>query len=292
MKLLTLNCHSLQEKNAAKKQAWFVDVVARERPDLIALQEVNQTRTAPLVDPTRLAGFCPDPNCPVPVRWDNHAAEVANRLRRAGLPCTWTWTAAKVGYGIYDEGLALFSLTQPIAQVDAFRISHSSDYENWRTRKVLGVRLDRNESWFYTVHMGWWQDPEEPFQAQWQVLEQGLESKRKAGPVWLLGDFNGPAEVRDESYDLIRSSGWKDTYTLAQKKDSGLTVEGVIDGWRDKLADPEGTNGMRIDQIWCSQQVPVANSYVMFNGKNGPQVSDHYGVQIEAAEPGKGVNAR
>lgn len=292
MKLLTLNCHSLQEQNAAQKQAWFVDVVARERPDLIALQEVNQTRTAPLVDPTRLAGFCPDPNCPVPVRWDNHAAEVANRLRRVGLPCTWTWTAAKVGYGIYDEGLALFSLNQPIAQVDAFRISRSSDYENWRTRKVLGVRLDRNESWFYTVHMGWWQDPEEPFRAQWQVLEQALEPKRKAGPVWLLGDFNGPAEVRDESYDLIRSSGWNDTYTLARKKDSGLTVEGVIDGWRDKLVDPEGTSGMRIDQIWCSQQAPVASSYVMFNGKNGPQVSDHYGVQIEVAKPRKGVNAR
>ena len=38
---------------------------------------------------------------------------------------------------------------------------------------------------------------------------------------------------------------------------------------------------MRIDQIWCSQKLPVASSKVIFNGTNGPIVSDHYGVIVQ-----------
>ena len=58
-------------------------------------------------------------------------------------------------------------------------------------------------------------------------------------------------------------------------------MSGVIDGWRDKIAEPEKCTGMRIDQIWCSQKTPVASSKVIFNGTNGPVVSDHYGVIVQ-----------
>ena len=60
-----------------------------------------------------------------------------------------------------------------------------------------------------------------------------------------------------------------------------MTVRGVIDGWRDKIAEPEKLEGMRIDQIWCSRSVPVLSSKVIFNGENGPVVSDHFGIEIE-----------
>lgn len=63
-----------------------------------------------------------------------------------------------------------------------------------------------------------------------------------------MGDFNSPAEVRNEGYDLINASGWYDCYNLAKEKDNGFTVEKVIDGWKDKLK--EKTN-IRIDHIWC-----------------------------------------
>ena len=279
MKILTLNTHSLQEENYWLKLVCFLDAVVRERPDVIALQEVNQTISSPLIDAARLEDMVPVPGCEIPVRWDNHAAEVAFRLRRAGIPCSWTWLPIKVGYGKYDEGVALFSLNRKITQVDSFRISGCSDYQNWRTRKMLGVRLKGLDDWFYTVHMGWWGDEQEPFQKQWERLEAGLASKRAEAPVWLMGDFNGPAEVRAEGYDCIRASGWQDTYLMARKKDSGITVEGAIDGWRDQLA-PDAT-GMRIDHIWCSCPQKVESSVVKFNGKNGPQVSDHYGILIQ-----------
>ena len=284
MKILTLNAHSLQEENYWMKLSCFVDAVVRERPDVIALQEVNQTMSAPVIDPARLEGLVSVPGSDIPIRWDNHAAEVARRLRRAGVACSWTWLPIKVGYGKYDEGVALFSLKGKITQVDSFRISSCQQYHNWKTRKVLGVRIEGREDWFYTVHMGWWGDEEEPFLMQWGRLDARLAEKKALAPVWLLGDFNSPAEVRGEGYDCICSFGWQDTYRLARQKDSGVTVEGVIDGWRDKLEDSTDAAGMRIDHIWCSRPVPILRSGVRFNGKNGPQVSDHYGVLIETEE--------
>ena len=42
MKILTLNTHSLQEENYEQKLNWFVEGILKERPDIIAMQEVNQ----------------------------------------------------------------------------------------------------------------------------------------------------------------------------------------------------------------------------------------------------------
>ena len=70
---------------------------------------------------------------------------------------------------------------------------------------------------------------------------------------------------------------WYDCYNLAKEKDNGFTVEKVIDGWKDKLK--EKTN-IRIDHIWCRHKIQVKSSNVIFNGKNRPVVSDHYGVII------------
>lgn len=46
MKLLTLNTHSLIEPDYEAKREIFVDFIAREQPEVFALQEVNQTAAA------------------------------------------------------------------------------------------------------------------------------------------------------------------------------------------------------------------------------------------------------
>lgn len=84
-----------------------------------------------------------------------------------------------------------------------------------------------------------------------------------------------------EGYDLIKKSGFYDTYELAKEKDSGITVEGIIDGWRDKIENPDTLKGMRIDHIWCKNQCSVRSYHVIFNGQNAPVISDHFGVMIE-----------
>ena len=285
MKILTLNTHSLQEENYPQKLDWFIAGILREKPDIIALQEVNQTACEEEMDPAMLEGQYPIPGC-MQIRRDNHAAQVAYRLNQAGIPCSWAWIPIKLGYQKYDEGVAILSLGRKIRCVDQFPISKCSDYQNWRTRAVLGVQVEGLDDWFYTVHMGWWDDALEPFLDQWKKLNGCIASRRMCGPVWLMGDFNASDLVRGESYDAIAASGWQDTYRAAAEADSGITVPGVIDGWREKLAGKK-INGMRLDYIWCSCDREILSSRVIFNGSPEPIVSDHFGVLIEAKEQNK-----
>lgn len=139
-------------------------------------------------------------------------------------------------------------------------------------RKILGIYS--GDEWFYSVHLGWWDDKSDPFSDQWSRLSKHLTGKEN---VWLMGDFNNCAEIRNEGYDLIKNSGWQDTFEIAREKDDGITVGTVIDGWKDKITD---TNGMRIDFIWTNSENRIERTNVIFNGKNEPVISDHYGVMI------------
>ena len=54
MKLMTLNTHSLVEPGYENKLKLFAEAVLREQPDVIALQEVNQSMVEPAVERERL----------------------------------------------------------------------------------------------------------------------------------------------------------------------------------------------------------------------------------------------
>ena len=58
MKLLSINTHSLIEENYEKKVKIFVEAVARIKPDIICMQEVNQTNTAALADDSQGKSVC------------------------------------------------------------------------------------------------------------------------------------------------------------------------------------------------------------------------------------------
>ena len=237
----------------------------------MSLQEVNQTAAAPLLADVP-AGYYPCPGNMVLLKADNHAAAVARMLEEAGCAYHWSWLPAKIGYDRYDEGMAVFSRA-PITAAENLLLSQINDYNNWKTRRALGICA--GDVWYYTVHLGWWKDEEEPFADQWNILAAAAGAKPLA---FLLGDFNSEADVRGEGYDLILRSGWQDTYRLARQRDDGYTVVRAIDGWRDA---PDAAAQKRIDQIWCSQAVPVHSSRVVFGGKQEPRVSDHAGVLIE-----------
>lgn len=72
---------------------------------------------------------------------------------------------------------------------------------------------------------------------------------------------------------MVLDLGWQDSYEDAEIKDSGITVPGNIDGWRDG----EHT-GMRLDYIWTAKRHRVLQSKVVLNGISGPVLSDHFGV--------------
>lgn len=269
MKLLTLNTHSLEEKDMERKLQIFADFIADTRPDVIALQEVNQTMTAPVVS-GQPADMVPVQNT-VPLRQDNYALALSQALHKAGLDYTWCWLPIKIGYSKYDEGLAIFS-RKPIEETADLLVSAVHDYTNYRTRRILGIR--NADGWFFDIHMSWWGDPDEPFLGQWERLCAMLPEQ---GPVYLMGDFNGDAQTRHETYDLVASDGWMDTYPAARQRDEGWTVSGTIDGWRNQQAAAH----RRIDQIWSRKNVPVLRSSVHFNGKQEPVISDHFALMAE-----------
>lgn len=270
MKLLTLNTHSLVEAAYERKRELFVQALLQEKPDMMALQEVNQSRISKR-GKVPSTGFVAEET--IPLRLDNHAYWVAEELRKQGVLYHWVWLPMKIGYGRYDEGLAVFSRS-PIEDWQCVRISDSDSYEHFRTRYALGIYTENQ--WVYSVHTGRWREEGESFLAQWKRLSDHLKDKKK---VWLMGDFNSPAEEAGTGYDLIKKSGWYDSYALAEKKDSGVTVSGAIDGWQDGKRD-----AMRIDYIWSNFPADVLRSEVVFNGKRLERVSDHYGVLIEVRE--------
>ena len=276
MKLLTLNTHSLVEEKYEEKLKIFVDGIVTEKPDRIALQEVNQSISESEISADSLYGFTPCGN--IPVRSDNHVYNAVKMLCEKGVPYYWTWLGIKRSYEKYEEGIAVLSLS-PISEIRTFTISTVDNYNNWKTRRIAGIRTEMYpDEWFYSVHFGWWNDKEEPFRTQWEKLSDSLDKKKK---TWLMGDFNSLDAVHDEGYELIESDGWHDSFCLAETKDKGFTVGEIIDGWENRV---DNTQGMRVDYIWCSAPSEILSSQVIFDGENYPVVSDHYGVIINVKE--------
>lgn len=264
MKLLTLNTHSLIDRNYSKHLEFFCDAVAKIKPDIIALQEVNQTSFARKAE--RPKNFTPCGS--VALRESNHALKVYDMLKNLGICYNFTWAGVKNGYKIFDEGLSVFSLA-PIEKAELIYLSKSHNYADWRTRAALLVKS--GENYFCSVHFGWWEDKKEPFLHQWESLYRHLDFPQN---VFLMGDFNCPADVRGEGYDRVLADGFFDTYTLSEKKDDGFTIRGKIAGWENA----KKTESQRIDYIFSREKCVPKSSFVIFDGKNFPMVSDHFGI--------------
>ena len=100
MKLLTLNTHSLVEEKYEQKLQDFAEAVSKERPDIIALQEVNQTASEDAVPECDLNGYFPADKNAV-IRRDNHVYRLVRILAEKGIYYSWTWLPLKLGYDKY-----------------------------------------------------------------------------------------------------------------------------------------------------------------------------------------------
>ena len=137
---------------------------------------------------------------------------------------------------------------------------------------------DHPDELFFSVHYGWWGDADEPFGRQWAKTTAYLAPLRESRRIWLMGDFNNPANRRREGYDRIVSDGWQDAYLAARHREGEATVHGAIDGWRGD------DSGKRIDFIFSSPFGKINRAKVIFDGHRYPVVSDHYGLCIDCEE--------
>ena len=56
MKLITLNTHSLLEEHYEEKLRAFADLICKERPDILAMQEVNQLASEEILPDETIPG--------------------------------------------------------------------------------------------------------------------------------------------------------------------------------------------------------------------------------------------
>ncbi len=277
-KLITLNTHSIVETDYEEKLKLFVDMIVEEQPDVIAMQEVSQRIQSEVIK-VKHPYYIPA-ETDVEFHHDNHAWRVANMLSERGVSYYWSWASIKVSYNIYDEGVAIFCKKKP-EDIQSVWVSHNKIFADWAARKALGVCVDG--IWYYSIHTGWWDDKREPFKDHWDCLrKKAQESCSENGLCFIMGDFNSPADVRDQGYDYVISTGWYDTFQLAKVKDAGTTAFRKIDGWAERLTEGmEREDGLRIDYIWCNQPISILQSEVIANGINYPVMSDHFGIKIQ-----------
>lgn len=271
MKILTLNAHAWAEENQLHKISQLADFINTHQFDIISMQEVNQPIQEEALTAAELEHYFRIDSDTV-VKKDNYAYVLLTQLSETYY---WTWIPTHVGFRTYDEGLAILSRT-PITQAFGEYVSHMQDYNNYRTRKIVGIQTvaDGEEAWFVNGHYNWWDDDQEPFKGQWDLTESKLAPYMNE-PLYMMGDFNNVAEIREQGYDYMMSHGWHDLYTMAKQKDDGATVVKAIAGWANN------SQPLRIDYIFSNRPVQAKSSTVVLNGKNGPVVSDHYGVAVE-----------
>lgn len=260
MKLLTLNCHSWMEENTEEKIKIIANAIKERDYDVVALQEVNQSIEEKLVFNN--------------IKEDNFALVLLKMLDNLGCEgYKMVWDFSHIGYDRYEEGVCIIT-KHKIEEDYSFFVSKSKDKNFWKTRKVLGASVKIKEEFvdFYSCHLGWWQDEEEPFKEQ---VDQLLRNVKKDRLTFLMGDFNNNGFIKDEGYDYLIEKGMKDTFSMAKDSDGGITVKGKIDGW------DLNKNNLRLDLILINREIDVKHSKVIFNGANKMVVSDHYGVEIE-----------
>lgn len=274
--LMTLNTHSLIDGCGEEQLSRLARAVQQRQVDVLALQEVNQTQGAvPASDERLCAAGCIPLEGKAPLREDNFALRLCERLRAAGEAWHFVFSAAHNSYGRFEEGVALLTRL-PAGRPFAADLSGTPAMDSWKSRVACGLAI--GDALYVSVHTGFWNDEEAPFSRQWDALEAALPGD---GPVFVMGDLNQPAHVRGEGFDLLMARGWHDAYTQAKRRDDGFTVGGSIDGWRGVKDEPR-----RLDYILCSSAFSPARCEVILRGDEA--VSDHCGVCVHLREEGSG----
>lgn len=259
MRLLTLNCHSWQEENQIEKIKYLASIIKEKQYDVIALQEVSQSIASKNINEK--------------IKEDNFARILIEELNKLNeYKYSFIWDYSHIGYDIYEEGLAIITKHE-INYFNSFYISKSDDKKNYRSRNIVSITLNINEEEidFYSCHTGWWNDDIEPFKYQADKLLDNICNERLS---FIMGDFNNNALVKGEGYDYLINKGLIDTYSIASKRDDGITVKGEIAGWEAQIENK------RLDLILTNKEVNVLSSEVIFNSINKDIISDHYGVEV------------
>ena len=273
MRFLTLNTHSWCEIHQIAKIRTLAKFIIEQQVDVIALQEVNQLTSTPVVkEPLSYRG-----GAGVPVREDNYALLLVQALNEMGATYEWTLTETHIGWDRYDECVAILSRL-PIRGIKPINMSPGYGYHQVQRRAAQATLIETETGtfWCATTHMSWWDFDGEPLFAQeYAHLSQELAECARTAPVLLGGDFNSAAHLPDEGYAFVTSTGLIDTRTIAKHTKGENTVHREIAGWEGS------SDAKRIDFVFTDRLVDVASHTVVFRDNSPEAISDHSGLLLE-----------
>ncbi len=186
------------------------------------------------------------------------------------------------GWEVWLEGSAVVSRF-PIKATESRFISQPADdaRTSWKSRNVPMARIDApgiGDVAVFSVHTGWWDDPDEPSRAQFVRLFDWADEV-DASMTILCGDFNAPAG--GPAYQFLTSeSGYSDVYFEANPDGMyDATIGGGAHGWEDS------EDAQRIDFVLVNEDasIRVVVAQRVFTGNDFGPVSDHVGVFTQFA---------
>jgi len=250
LKLLTINLHCYAETDVKNKQLIIVNEIMNCNADIIFLQEVAQTHDLKIIKEN--------------IKDDNYGYILQNMLKEQSVDYFYYYEPIKMGYGIYDEGVGIlskFPLNNKISKL----ISKTTDYQNWKSRKVLAydLNLDNKNIRVATTHFGWTDDLE-IFEDQFDLASGVLNEN---GLAILAGDFNIAGDSKE--YEYIMGLGWHDIFSHHKNYVNAITFHGD---------DVSKSKESRIDYIMTNRKIKLINQSILFKKR---RVSDHYGVFAE-----------
>lgn len=201
--VMTLNLHCGMEQDYDNKLIQLCKGIADNTPLVIAFQECVQHKDAPVINTDK----------GVPIKEGNLAYRISQILReehQLDYDIYFDW--AHYGYAVYEEGCALLSLV-PITHYESRVTSVDANVNRWVSRKNIRITIDLEgiPLDIYSVHFGWWDDPNEPF--KYQIEQQKLWHTSNYLSI-MMGDFNNPPN--SPGYDYMMSvCHMKDLYALA-----------------------------------------------------------------------------
>lgn len=150
MRFLTLNTHSWCEIHQIDKIRTLAQFIVDQQVDVIALQEVNQLISTPVVEhPLHFRG-----GAGIPVREDNYALLLVRALEALGARYEWTLTETHLGWERYDECVAVLS-RMPIRGIRPIDMSPDYTYFQVQRRAAQAALIETPSGpfWCATTHM-------------------------------------------------------------------------------------------------------------------------------------------
>lgn len=276
--VLSLNLHTWQEPDQLEKFDRIARYVAEENFTCLCLQACGQRTSSAFVEDSET------------LRTDNAAYLLQSRLGVHGLKYSMVWGYSHDSFGSYEEGSAI--LTQlPILGNCARYVSESTNPANVDARNIVMARLAVSPNAVidvYSVHLS---RPEAGLEDQLDSLSEFVVEtpdileqmkppapKRRGPPrkrvpveespvstrlICLAGDMN---DEPDGSVKALATRGFLEASSRARE-------EGPDVGTRE--------DGRWVDYVFIKPALRPQAARVVFNGKDAPPVSDHYGVAVE-----------